>query len=176
MLLSDDFYRNGSLACFDDCPVGDRDIMNDEHDYACGVPACRKHADCEGCPKCDPTDYDAQPQGLGLEEWEHPVWAESQRVARWRMEEKSAKYTSAVVHIARPWGMDRGGDYRLYASDETMSVRRQYFDARGGREAAALSRLAKNVWRWACDRYDTHTQAAEFFRWWAERNRPAWAK
>lgn len=70
--MADDAYSPYYTGCdtFDSCPVGDRDIMSDEHETACGLPRCGGPDLCIGCRYCCPPEPEAI--NTGLEVYDRP--------------------------------------------------------------------------------------------------------
>ena len=152
-ILTDDADRM-PFGCdsFDTCPVGDRDIMSDEHDFACGSPKCANRdgipccCDYEGrfvgpgCRHCNPVDFEAKPYGWQIERFE------SRLVDRLRRE----LFATAVVT-----GL-------TFDQIRTAAVAWSGFSRRREKHSDI-------VWERLCCECQTHTEAVEKYTAWARR-------
>jgi hypothetical protein len=159
------------LATFDECPVGDRDIMNDEWEMACGMPKCGGRSEfsgyggCNGCRHCDPPQCDSKPYGWGIESFEDPALQRAnEEVKRERERTGFGMYTSAFVSdswlsrgalVSQPWG---------WWIDRRDFLWRSYSRHDKRREAKS-----NRVWDRLCDECATHAEAVEKYTAWAER-------
>lgn len=151
--LTDDADRmNGPRDTFDSCPVGDRDIMNDEWEMACGRPKCGGpyyeygyNSGCLGCRHCNPPDHEAKPYGWGVETWE-------QDAILGRARQMFICWVGSVTADSPDW---------IHVRD--LAFRWSNFD-RG------LLRRSNRVWSALCEYSETHPEAVERYAAWCGRN------
>lgn len=146
---------------FDSCPVGDRDIMNDEWDG--DRPKCGGYGTCEGCRRCCPPDHESKPYGWGIERFEDPVLARANAEAIAERDRLTPKYTSAWVET---WGMRAG--YWPHHSLPTFD--REFRDLlwkHYSRQSLRRLRHSDIVWNRLCDECGTHPEAVKRYSRWA---------
>jgi hypothetical protein len=136
---------------FDTCPVGDRDIMSDEWEAACGRPRCGgrmydeygRRDGCPGCRHCEPPDHECKPYGWGIERFEREdILSRARQLIHWW----------GAVSV-EPLGWQRARE---------LAFRWSGYDA-------ALERQSKRAWDALCDCCETHGEAAARYAAWCER-------
>jgi hypothetical protein len=166
----------GPVADFDECPVGDRDIMSDEWEMACGTPRCGgpqrdeygQNTGCPGCRHCDPPDHECKPYGFGIERSEDPALQRANE-AVWAIvnQRPEGKCTSAWVST---WGMSKGrfnGGPRWADADFAY---RDFLRRFWSRQSERRLRHSDIVWDRLCDECQTHGEAVEKYKAWATRS------
>lgn len=155
---------------FDSCPVGDRDIMSDEWEMACGTPKCGgrceygSYGGCEGCRHCDPVQYDSKPYGFGIESFEDPALQRANEEVK-REQERTGfgLYTSAFTSDS--W-LSRGALVSL-PFNHVWRERRDFLRRCYTTHDEARERQSNHVWDVLCDECDTHTEAVQRYTDWA---------
>jgi hypothetical protein len=141
---------------FDTCPVGDRDIMSDEHEMACGTPRCGgsrmeewgRESGCPGCRHCDPVSHEDKPYGWGIER------GECDAAIRLLWELRSHALLGLVYDAA-------GHDF-FGPSNFARALAWVGFDSR-------RERCSDRVWDKLCCECETHREAVAKYTAWADK-------